>query len=188
MTSKSKTTITIIARSAMALIVITGLGMALALQRNTLIDWKYPAAICLGPAIILTGLFARAGWLRKPLEMLLAAVITYSAAIGGFYTLNFYITDPASHHELHATVTAKNREERYRTRRLSRNRITRGEKYTVYTATLRLPDGREKRMEIRPQEYITMRVGRRITLQTETGLFGVSIIQLPHPIRRYTHE
>lgn len=187
-------TINIIIMIILTTAIILLLGLASVLQRNTIIDWWIPSAACALLAvpcgILLRGCIGRLTKFRKTIWNILAgAVLSFSVFIGLFYSLNYYKSDESSAQEFSARITNKYTEERYRVQRVSRNRVRRGEKYWVYCISVEMPDGRLKKMEVSPGEYIKIRVGRHIKLQIENGLLGIPVIKnMKFPVRQYNTQ
>lgn len=174
----------------LTLVVIVSLGMALTLHRNTLTDWWVPAAICFVPACLLAALLSKKmlRFISAPLCWLAGFAVFFSVLLGGFYSLNYFRSDPASTEPCQATVASKYTEEHYHTRRVSRNRVVRGQPYTVYFISLELPDHKMKNMEVSAGEYAKIRTGQSLPLQVEKGLLGVPVIKnMKFPVRN-THN
>ena len=175
----------------LSLLFISLLGIGMALQRNTLVSWWKPAIISLLPAVPLGFLLSNVLRSITPLRSRIASIIagvllSFSVIFGGFYALNFYNTKAGTSCICRAGIVNRYTEERYRTKRVGR-RTTRGEKYNVYMIVLRLPDGREKKMEISAGEYSGMRVGRCLELKIEEGFFGVPVIKnMRLPVRKHS--
>lgn len=170
----------------LVLIAVAALGLAMALHRNTLIDWWVPAAICFAPAVVLAALLSKKmlGFISAPFSRLAGFALFFCVLLGGFYSLNYYKADPASAESRQATVVGKYTEEHYHTRRISRNRAVRGQPYTVYFISLELPGRRIKHMEVSPGEYAKVRSGQSLPLEIEKGLLGVPVIKnMKLPVR-----
>jgi len=166
----------------MSLIVVACLGLSCVLQRNTLIEWWKPVAVCFLPScavgIALSRVIRAAGGVNKPwLTYVAGIVLSFSVIMTGFYTLNFYKSKPDTASVCQAVVARKYTKERFRTKRLSRHRSVRGEKYTVYCVDIELPGGWTKHFEVDAGEYARIRKGRKFDLDVEEGLFGVPVIK-----------
>lgn len=163
-------------------IAIALLGLTISLQQNTLIEWWKPLAVAVIPATILGLSFAEissriSGWSNRTLNIIVGATFWLIAALGCFYALNFFGSDTDSTIDCHARVINKYTEEHYRPRRISRYTTVRGQKYRVYYINLRLPDGKNKKLEITATQYIKIRKGKSITLKIQNGLLGIPIIK-----------
>ena len=184
-------TINIIIMIILTTAVILLLGLASVLQRNTIIDWWIPAGACallaLPCGILLKGFIGKLTLFKKAIWNILAGIVfSLSVFIGTFYALNYYNSDESSAKEFSALITNKFTEEHHRTQRVSRNHVIRGDKYLVYCISVEMPDGRRKKMEVSPGEYIKIRVGKHIKLQIEDGLFGIPVIKnMKFPVRQY---
>ncbi len=185
-----KTFVTIV----MVLIGISFLGMGFALQRNTLVEWWTPALICLVPSLpvglVLSRLFDKITVLDSRLISILSAVVfSFCVFFGGFYILNYYCSREDSSQKYETEVVRKFTKERYRVKRLSRNRIRKGEKYTVHFIVVSLPGGKEKKMEVTYAQYSRIRKSQSLTLDVEKGLFSVPVIKnMDFPVRQYKSE
>lgn len=168
------------------------IGMAIVLHGKTIIEWWKPTALCAIIAVFLSAALYRlikfiSGLKSIVFNSLCAFTVAFSFIIGMFYTLNYYCSDTSSMHCINTTVMRKYSQERYRTRRVSRNRITRGEKYHVYYVEIELPDGRTKTLDVAVSEYMRLHVGQTLTLEAEKGLFGITIFKnLKFPIHKST--
>lgn len=177
------------------IILITGvillLGLASVLQKHTLIQWWIPTGACALLALpcgyLLKGLIHKLTHFKKAVWNILAGVVfSFSVFIGLFYSLNYYKSDEATAHEYSARIVNKYTEEHYRVKRVSRNRVRRGEKYQVYCINIELEDGRLKNMEVPVNDYVKIRVGGHIKLRMEKGLFGFTVIKnMKFPVRQY---
>ena len=175
----------------MALITILSAAMALALYDRTLAEWWHIAFICILPAIpsgyAMRKVFSKAmGWSSQSLCALASSAIVFLIFSGIYYSANYYGADGDSRRDLPVEVTAKFSEEHYRSKRVARNRYTRGEKYMVYKIEILLPDGRQKKLDVPFNTYKNARVGQDINLSVEDGLLGSPVIRnIGFPIRKY---
>jgi len=123
-------------------------------------------------------------------------VVFFTVFLSGLLIgLNFMLTDFSSLPEVKAEVVDKYSETHYRSRRVGRNRYTRGEPYKVYYLDLRLPDGRLKEMSATLGQYNRRHKGDTVALPVERGLFGVPVIkrrgrktEVPRPNRYREHR
>ncbi len=165
-----------------SIIVVASLGLSCMLQRNTLIEWWKPVVICFLPScavgLALSRVIRVAGGVNKPwLTYVAGIVLSFSVIMAGFYSLNFYKSKPGTASVCQAVVARKYTKERFRTKRLSRHRSVRGEKYTVYCVDIELQGGWTKHFEVEAGEYARIRKGRKFDLDIEEGLFGVPVIK-----------
>ncbi len=173
------------------LITILSTAMAMVLYDRTLVEWWHIAFICFLPAIptgfalrkVFTGVF---GWSSQAAGTVISTVMLFLIFSGIYYSANYYGSDSQSRRDLPLEVTDKFSEEHYRTKRVSRSRYTRGEKYMVYKLEILLPDGRHKIIDIPFNTYKNVRVGKTINLSVEDGLLGSPVIKnIGFPIRKY---
>lgn len=157
------------------------LGIAVALQGRTLVEWWKPAAICLIPAIIVGAAAGNAlrrltRWSRRWLNAAAMSVISFSVLLGAFYALNYYKTDNSGAGTFDAVVAQKYTQERYDTKRVGR-RTVRGQKRTVYNVVITLPDESTKKISVTPGQYARTRIGQKFAIQIENGFFGLPVIK-----------
>lgn len=179
MISKTKNTVTLV---VIVLVTLIGLGFAMALHRNTLVDWWLPAVVCAVPAALLAALYTRlimslAGLSRPWMAACAGFALFFTALLGTAYSLNYFDSDPDSSLQCKATVSAKYTAERHRSKRVGRNRYVQGEPYTVYFIKMDIPGGRVKELEVTAGQYAGLRKGQSIDLQIERGLLGVPVIK-----------
>lgn len=67
--------------------------------------------------------------------------------------VNFFDRDTTDSVTVRAEVVRVYSETRHRTKRVARNRYTRGEPYKVYYMDVRLPDGQERKRSISLERY-----------------------------------
>lgn len=176
-------------RIILILVVMAFLGTGIALQSNTLIDWWKPAALCFLPAALVGFLMAgKLQWATTARSRLLNVAagifISFSIIYGGFIAMNYVKSDASTSASFKTSVVGKYSEERYRVKRVARHRTTRGEKYHVYCILVSLPEGKTKKVEVSPGEYIKIKRGQKIELKIEKGLFGIPVIKnLRLPVR-----
>lgn len=176
-------------RIILILVVLAFLGTGIALQSNTLIDWWKPAALCFLPAAVagflMEGKLQWATTAHSRLINVAAGIfISFSILYGCFIAMNYVKSDADTSESFKASVVGKYSEERYRVKRVARHRTTRGEKYHVYCILVSLPDGKTKKVEVSPGEYIKIKKGQKLELKIEDGLFGIPVIKnLRLPVR-----
>jgi len=173
-----KRTITLI---ILLTITIISLGLAVALQGKTLVEWWKPVAICLAPAVIAGLTTANAmrrltGWNRRWLNAAAMSVLAFSLILGAFYTINFYKTTDSSAVTYHAEVTRKFTQERYDTKRVGR-RTVRGKKRKVYNVVIELPGASTKNFSVSSRQYAQTSVGQRLKVEVRNGFFGLPVIK-----------
>lgn len=97
---------------------------------------------------------------------------------GLFIGLNFLLTDFNSLPTTQAEVMRKYSETHYRSRRVGRNRYTRGEPYNVYKVEFRLADGRLRTFQLPLSRYNKLRPGHTAELRCGPGALGIPVIAL----------
>lgn len=161
-------------------IVFLGLGMALR-----------PYTLCKTSTVVLLSLFPAlvTGFLAQPivrlltrsqsglLNILTGASLSFTLFFGAFYGINYWGASSEVAEVMEGTVERKFTRERYRTRRLSRNRVVRTGKYNVFCYELRLPDGDTREYEIPVERYNRLRKGGTIPVERYQGALGVSVIK-----------
>lgn len=162
-------------------VTIVLLGLAIALQGRTLVEWWKPAAICVLPALIAgakgAGVARRlTGWSGRWGNAAAMAVVSFAILLGAFYTLNYCVTDKAAGASFDAVVAQKYTHERYDTKRVGR-RTVRGQKRMVYDVVVRLPDESTKKLAVTAGQYARTRIGQRFVIEVEEGLFGLRVIK-----------
>ena len=173
-----------------SLLVIAGIGLALALQWKTLVEWWKPALICVLPAFAAGFLLARCiraayGGMGILLSRAAGVVLAFSVFLCSFYALNYFKSDSASAEVVCARVASKHSEEEYQMRRIGRNRYVRGQKQMVYSLVIKLPDGAVRKIRVPVGEYVKTRVGRKVDVLIEKGLFGIPVIKdIDCPVRK----
>lgn len=171
-----------ISTAIFVLIVIVFCGLACVLHQKTIIEWWRPVVACSALAISVTvAVVTISARMAKAKMRAYGACVCFSLAfsllIGGSYAANYYCSDPHSQSECDVVVTSKYTKQHYHTRRLSRNRTVRGESYLVYNFNLRLPDGRDKDVEVPSSMYAKTRTGQSLPLIVQNGFFGVKVIK-----------
>ncbi len=169
---------------ALILVVILLLGASMAFQTFTLVEWWKPMAACVPIAVLLTLSFARL--IKKAsrrtsvfLNYALCFVLSFSILLSAFYFFNYQFTDPSVSLEYSVPVVRKFSEER--TRAKGSGRRGHGvEKYNVHFIEIELSDGHTKKLEKPLREYLRIKVGDKIKIREEKGLFGINVIKMNH--------
>lgn len=149
-----RTMISLPAVAAASFAVAALLGLAIAVRRGGFLGIRNVVAATTVAALMLTGLIA-----------------------GGFLTVNYALSQTASARTEPVAVVSKYQEKHYRSKRISRNRYTRGDPYYVHCIDIRFRGGKECRLQIGLEKY--RRVSRGDTLQAtvERGLMGFSVLK-----------
>lgn len=168
------------------LIVFGCVAFSMVLQRNTLIDWWIPTAVCLPVAAVV-------GWLLAPtmrtltaveskaMNIFAGAILSGSVIVAGAYSLNYYQSNPDTSHAIEAKVVNK----------YSEVRKSKRSRQTVYTIVIKLPDNRQKKFEVPVGDFNRYRNGDIIALHVEDGLFSIPVIKemrLPDPQHKHQYR
>lgn len=172
----------------------------------------FAVILCYGIALALFGMTLVNPWLIMALSLALAGISVFFfknkrnwsvltgtasvpvnvichlvAATGLFMALilgvNYFCRDTSHTVTVRAEIVRIYSETRYRSKRVARNRYTRGEPYKVYFMDARLPDGRECKRSISIQRYNRYaRSSHRhqpdsVDLHLTSGALGMEIIE-----------
>ena len=165
----------------LSVIILILLGMSAVIQSDTIIEWWKPVGIC-GVVSIPIGLLLRnicgrlTGLQNSLINSVAGIIIVFSAALCAFYCLNYYRSDHTTARHYSVEVVNKYSQERYRSKRIGR-RTVRGEKYHVYYIVIQLPDGKKKKYERPVGEFSRTRIGKKVPITMEDGLFGIPVIK-----------
>lgn len=174
----------------LGIMAIALLGMAIALHGRTVLDWWIPSASCLLLSIpaayyLIPLMRTLVRFEEAYLNYLAGFILSFALLVGGFYSLNYYMSAPSSHHEVSACILNKYTEERHEVKRVSRNRTVRGKPYKIYFIEVGLPEQKVKKIEVSAAAYKRYRKGQSMEFEMETGLFGVPVIKnLPFAVRK----
>lgn len=173
-----------------SLVVIGSYGLALALLGMTLVR---PVWI-VGPSFLFAVLTAfvfrqKWKWLTGTDNIAINAICHTIAAAGLFMAVilgaNYLGRNTSESEAVRGEIIKVFSETRYRSKRVARNRYTRGEPYQVYFMIVRLPDGRECKRPISLQRYNryvrSNRLRRErpdsVDLHLTPGALGMTIIE-----------
>lgn len=157
-------------------------GAAVALHRNTIIDYRLVVGI-VSIIAITTGIV-----LINPLKRLCSDIDLWMKVVasiifaGGlylfsFYGLNYYFADKTTIHEEKVVVERKYYEVHHHSQRAGRRGYSRGTPYNVYYIEIAFPNGRMKTLQISRSKYQKTHKGDKITFQMEKGLLGFPVIK-----------
>lgn len=93
-----------------------------------------------------------------------------------FYILNYTCADRGASYTETVTITAKQTSVHYHSRRVGRNRYTKGEPYNVYNIKIQFKDSTERSFRVPLSKYNKYRNGADIELSMAKGLFGAPVI------------
>lgn len=98
-----------------------------------------------------------------------------------FYVLNYSCSDNQTRVSESVAVVEKYSKTRYHSKRVSRNRYTRGEAYKVYFFKIEFANGTVKEYETVVNKYRNTDAGDSIRVSVEKGLFGPKVIKRKGP-------
>lgn len=110
-------------------------------------------------------------------NFLLNGVSAASLLFGAFYSANYAFAYSDTKSEVEGTVVRKYSETRYKSKRVARNRYTRGAPYKVYFAEVALPTGWKYEEEMSLSRWNKLRKGGSIKVELERGLFGIEVVR-----------
>lgn len=158
------------------------LGGSSVLYSDTLIEWWKPVAVCGLLAIISAFVYGKR-WRRftqtdfAPVNFCLQAIVAFSLLIFAFFGVNYFFSDVSDRHTEIVKVERRYSETHYRTRRVGRRVVGRGEPYHVYFVEVRFRDGRLKSLPILKREYDRTHTGDSIPLDIEKGYLDIPVIK-----------
>lgn len=134
--------------------------------------------VAAGVSFLVARWFAKvSGSVKFVINYLIAIVFLTGLFSGAFFALNFCFSAHSTSNVEKAEVVRKYKETRYRTKRISRNRYTRGERYYEYYIDCRYSNGSVKPRLITIERFNRVRTGDSITVNIEKGLFGFPVIK-----------
>ena len=167
---------------ALVFLTFIGYGAAISLSARTMI-W-FPAVVLTSFAIAaLLGVaiaVRRGGFLgirNRILASGVAALILTGVLSGAFLTLNYVFTADGSAHTERVAVTRKYREKHYRSKRVSRNRYTRGEPYYEHCIDIEFDNGKVCQIKLGMEKYRRVSTGDTLQATIEKGLFGFPVMK-----------
>jgi len=161
--------------------VIVLIGGIMYYYGRTSVEWALPLAVGLFlSALTLKPMLSFWKWLLESgpyfagIVHLAAMAIVFAFL---FLGINFWMADDTTLHEERVELIDRGREKRYHSRRVGRHRYVKGNAYYVYHMTVRLPDGREKRLDVPLSYYNTLARKDSVTLILESGGLGMPVIR-----------
>ncbi|NBH87916.1 MULTISPECIES: hypothetical protein [Bacteroidales] len=176
-----------------AIIFLIGLAVGVySLSRYTLVRFSVPL-ICFATVSLLSGvLLCKAriwGWItgsaRFLPNFLCCSVCTCVFCLSVFYICNYAFANDKEGGMRDAVVEEKYQKVRHKSRRVGRNRYTRGEAYNVYYMKVRFVDGPVNELQIEQKRYARIHKGDTIQLFVSEGFFSVPVIKYNH-VSMYT--
>lgn len=166
----------------LGLLTLGFLMAALGLHRETMIDWWKPMGIALVVAVLPGLALGRALdvaglWRETAGSYITGVVVATAMALGGFYLLNYFYSEPSSHETIDAAVIDKYRKQHYQVKRISRHTNVRGRPYWVYFIVLDIPGKGEKVLNMPLSQYNNVKKGGSVKLEMERGMMGVPVIK-----------
>lgn len=157
-------------------------GIALALHRKTIVTAWIPACMSFIIAALLSiklypiwRLVTQSTGFVK--NYLCSLVVMTGLIVALFYGSNFIWSDPSSQHVEQATVERRYSETHYRTKRVNRRYVKQGEPYNVYYIEIAFSNGKHKTQPVTLKQFNHIRVGNKIPLYMEKGLFSFPVIK-----------
>ncbi len=166
----------------LAIITIFGYISAFSIGNMTMISLPLTMAVCFVLASVAGVLVAPfiasvTSSINIALNAAIGAIILTGVFSGLFITSNFVFSDAATAHSEQAVVKRKYKEKHYRTKRISRNRYTRGEPYYEYYLDIHYSNGRTKPMLVNINRYRATHEGDTVDVTLRQGLFGIPVIR-----------
>lgn len=93
-----------------------------------------------------------------------------------FYIINYTCADRDASYTENAAITAKHSSVHYHSRRVGRNRYTKGEPYNVYDIKIQFKDSTVRKLRVPLSKYNKYRNGAEIRLTMAKGLLGAPVI------------
>lgn len=118
---------------------------------------------------------------NRGLNIGIATFFFTSLFAASFYVLNYACSDKQTRVSEQVAVVEKYSKTRYHSKRVSRNRYTRGEAYNVYFFKIEFANGTVKEYETVVNKYRNTDVGDSIQVSVEKGLFGPEVIKRKGP-------
>lgn len=154
---------------------------AWSLHERTLINPLLPAGCGLALGLA-TGL-----WLWKwsryitdcskiVVNMVCHTILTTILLTSLFYIINYTCADRSSSYTETVTITSKHTSVHYHSRRVGRNRYTKGEPYNVYDIDIQFNDSTERSLRVPLSKYNKYRNGAEIRITMAKGLLGAPVI------------
>lgn len=193
MAEKKRFSLRIILIITVSMAVIIFYGATLALFGMTLVRplWVVVGAVVFAAASCLA--FGRkwaglTGTRNVVINVICNLVAVSGLAMALFLGVNYFGRNKAETVNVRGEVMRVYAETHYRTKRVARNRYTRGEPYKVYYMDVRLPDGRERKREISLKRYnryarssyICHNRPDSVDLRLTPGALGMTVIE-PDP-------
>lgn len=97
----------------------------------------------------------------------------------GFYSVNYWLSRGETSRQEKAVVVRKYTEKHYRTKRVARNRYTRGEPYNQYYVELQYPAGDIKPRQVNFDRYRKIKAGDSVSVDIEMGALGFPVVKNP---------
>lgn len=129
-------------------------------------------------SVPLTPLWKRLTGFKTPaLNILCSSVFLTGFFSALFLIINFWYSEPEGRHMEKAVVERKYSETRHRSKRISRNRYTRGEEYKVYYIDVCFDSRCSKTLSVTMRQYGKIHRGDTLLLPVEKGFFGFPVIK-----------
>ncbi len=178
---------------AIAILLIILSTSIFALSQYTLIAIGKPA-VCFALLALLSGILLWKSrlwcWLTNTSSFLpnylCHTICTGILGLAIFYIGNYAFAQDDTGHMEKTRVEKMYKEVHYKSRRIGRNRYTRGEAYKVYYMKVKFSNGQVKDLQIEPAKYMRLHEGDTISLYVSSGLFGIPVVKYNH-VTKYTY-
>lgn len=125
------------------------------------------------------GLWRRVtGVQNRVANIIVGMILSTGVLFAGVTGLNFVKMKGSEPVEVTAEVVKTYRTKHYRSRRVRRNVYVKGSPYWQHHVVVKLPDGREKKIDISTESYNHLRRYRSVPVHIRHGLLGMDIISL----------
>lgn len=164
------------------ILIIGGYGLTLVLMELTVISpYLFWSAIGLFSFLTIPVFMRVAGQLDFSDKTWVKAIACFIAECGIFAALflsvNYFCSDREKAEKRSFEVERTYSEKKYRSRRIGRNRYTRGEEYTMYYADIKVTDVLTKTISIDINKFRRLHPGDSLQLRVTNGFFGFDVIR-----------
>ncbi len=164
------------------IVTLVAYGLYMALADLTMVDkWMVlivAAFISLAVAILWrNGMGYYLGIGNRIVNKLVVLIVFTGLLSAGFYSVNYWLSREDTSHQEKAVVVRKYTEKHYRTKRVARNRYTRGEPYNQYYIELQYPAGDIKPKQVNLSRYKKIKTGDTVSVGIEMGALGFPVVK-----------
>lgn len=112
-------------------------------------------------------------WVASLIHIAAITPLVITAVLG----INYYAAPADAFTPVGTEVSKVWSETHYRSKRVSRNRYTRGEPYNMYYAEIVLPTGRRKEINITRTQLSRLHAGDSVTVSVGRGALGLQVMR-----------